>query len=589
MKKYGITLLILIILGALLATYFMTQGTKLDKDAFIDTTESIRSLQAADKNLLLLIYKSLYNSEFDNDELLDINSDISQEFKDLKWKTLTEEIAQSNDLSQAIESFDQSFSQRESILLSYIDSNINVSNALVSISFLNYELKNQIEDSSNSNKISIQTVNFQGLLGKINALAFDAVIGEELEREALTNDRNEFEELSKSIKFQSPEKAKAYVQRFLAGIDSILLNYEPHKEQFAELDSLKTTELLNSIENEYTNYHNKAIEASNQLRNALLIYGACLLLALLFFAWQIRKNYLSLEVQVNDRTKEINKAYVDLKESQEQLIQSEKMASLGQMVAGVAHEINTPLGYVTSNIDILKVNFEDINSLINKFGDMKTAVRDKDRDNKVISKALSSAVKTYEELDADVIVEENIQLLNDGAYGLVEISKLVTSLKDFARLDRQNSEQIDIHTCLNSSVTIASNHIKDNNVHVILEYDNNIPNISCFPSKLNQVFLNVITNACQSMKEHGGNLTIKTTNDEQDVIISFADQGCGMSKETKQRMFDPFFTTKDIGEGTGLGMSISYKIIEAHKGSIKVNTILGTGTVIDIHLPIKEK
>ena len=116
MKKYGITLLILIILGVLLATYFITQDTRLDKDVFIETTESIRSLQAADKNLLLLIYKSLYNSEFDNDELLDINNEISKEFEELKSKTLESEIAQSNDLRLTIENFDQSFSQRKDIL-----------------------------------------------------------------------------------------------------------------------------------------------------------------------------------------------------------------------------------------------------------------------------------------------------------------------------------------------------------------------------------------------------------------------------------------------------------------------------------------
>ena len=187
-----------------------------------------------------------------------------------------------------------------------------------------------------------------------------------------------------------------------------------------------------------------------------------------------------------------------------------------------------------------------------------------------------------------MIAEENIQLLNDGAYGLIEISKLVSSLKDFARLDRKNSEQIDIHKCINSSVTIASNHIKDNNVNIILEYGE-VPAISCFPSKLNQLFLNIITNACQAMKEKGGNLTIKTSHDEQNINISFADQGCGMDEETKHKMFDPFFTTKDVGEGTGLGMSISYKIIEAHNGNITVNSIIETGTVIDIQLPLNEK
>jgi len=225
---------------------------------------------------------------------------------------------------------------------------------------------------------------------------------------------------------------------------------------------------------------------------------------------------------------------------------------------------------------------------LTQFGDTTNEIRKKDRDNKTVNKSLGTAIKTYEELDADVITEESIQLLNDGAYGLVEISKLVISLKDFARLDRQNSEQIDIHKCINNSITIASNHIKDNNVDIILDYGE-IPAIACFPSKLNQLFLNIISNACHAMKENGGSLVITTEHNDQNIVISFADEGCGMDEETRHKMFDPFFTTKDIGEGTGLGMSISYKIIEAHKGKVTVNSIVGKGSIIDIHLPITEK
>jgi len=187
------------------------------------------------------------------------------------------------------------------------------------------------------------------------------------------------------------------------------------------------------------------------------------------------------------------------------------MASLGQMVAGVAHEINTPLGYVTSNVDILKVNFEDVQTVINMLGDTATEIQKKERDNKAISKKISATIKTYNELEANILAEESLQLLNDGAYGLTEISKLVKSLKDFARLDRQSTEQIDINDCLSASIIIASNHIKDNNITVVEEFDD-LPKISCFPSKLNQLFLNIITNACQAMKQHGDTLTISTHN-----------------------------------------------------------------------------
>jgi len=581
MKKYALIITILILVGLLLAFRFFTQDQRLDKDVFIETTESIRSLQALDKNLLLLLYQSRYNSEFDHDELIDTNTSISSEFDNLRYEALINEIQSNKDLAHATSEFETHFSSRQKILESYIETNVAISNALINISILTYQLTDETNAGASG---TFQAISFQALLGKINALIFDVVIGEELQVNDLLSDREKLRDLSSAVKFQNQEKAQSLITQFIGDIDTILTNYQATQQQFSDLNSLQTAQLLNSIEDKYTLHHNKAITESNQFRNALLIYGLCLLLALLFFAWQIRKNYLSLEQQVEDRTKEIKLAYDELQESQEQLIQSEKMASLGQMVAGVAHEINTPLGYVTSNIDILKVNFEDVQTVINMLGDTATEIQKKERDKKAISQKLSKTIKTFKELETDILADESVQLLNDGAYGLTEISKLVTSLKDFARLDRQNTEQIDVHDCLNNSVIIASNHIKDNNITVIKDF-NELPKISCFPSKLNQLFLNLITNACQAMKEHGDTLTISTQKNENDILIRFEDKGCGMDEETQQKMFDPFFTSKEIGEGTGLGLSIAYKIVEAHNGTINVKSLLGEGTTIDVCLP----
>jgi len=578
-----ISILVLLVLGGLLLTYqYLTQDQRLDKDTFIETTESIRNLQALDKNLLLLVYQSRYNSEFESDELLETNEQISKEFDHLRFEALSNAIKNNEALKTTTNKFSEHFQTKAKTLNTYIESNVDISNSLINISILTYQLSDETNADVNA---TFQSISFQALLGKINALIYDLVIGEELQTGVLIEDRESLKKLSAEVQFINPEKAKEQVLQFVDDIDTILNNYEKSKREFDKLNSLETARLLNDIEDKYSSYHNQAITQSNQFSTALIIYGLLLLLALLFFAWQIRKNYLYLGQQVNEKTKEIKGAYDDLKESQEQLIQSEKMASLGQMVAGVAHEINTPLGYVTSNMNTLKVNFEDIQTLIKKLGETNTEIHKKNRDNKEISKKLSATMKTYMQLEADVLAEENIQLLNDGTYGLTEISKLVMSLKDFARLDRQDTEQIDIHSCINSSVTIASNHIKDNSVVITKEYGENISNISCFPSKLNQLFLNIITNACQSMKEKGGNLKISTIGDDEKIIIRFQDEGCGMDEETQQKMFDPFYTSKDIGEGTGLGMSIAYKIIEAHNGSIDVESAVYQGTTIDVCLP----
>ena len=575
----------MILIGIALTFRFFTQEQQLDKDVFIETTESIRNLQSLDKGLLLLLYQSRYNSEFDNDELADTNLQISEEFDNLRYEALFNEIENNEGIQKATVEFDENFRSRQELLAQYIESNTTISNALIDISIRTYQLT---EEANVENNNTYQTVNFQALLGKINAIIFDLVIGEELKRDELIADREEFIKLGSEVEFLNPDQAKPLAEKFVQNINDILNNYQTSNNQFDELNSLKSSQLLNTIEDRYTSYHNNAITQSNQFRNALLIYGLCLLVVLLFFAWQIRKNYLFLGQQVAERTQEIKLAYDDLQESQEQLIQSEKMASLGQMVAGVAHEINTPLGYVTSNIDILKVNFEDVQTIIKMLGATAAEAHKKDRDNKLISRQISNTLKTYKSLDAEVLAEESVQLLSDGAYGLEEISKLVTSLKDFARLDRQNTEQIDINNCLDSSVTIASNHIKENNITLIKEYSE-LPKITCFPSKLNQLFLNIITNACQAMKDHGDTLTISTHKSGEGMIIRFQDQGCGMDEETQQKMFDPFFTSKDIGQGTGLGLSIAYKIIEAHNGSINVESKINEGTMIEVYLPYKSK
>lgn len=584
MKKYALILSLLVLIGLALTTRFFTQETQLDNEVFIETTKSIRNLQSLDKNLLLLIYQSRYNSEFDNDELIQTHERISEEFDNLRYEALFSEIENSVKINNAIMKFDDHFRSRQETLQNYIQNNMAISESLINISLLTYQLS---DESDNNIAIAAQSVNLQALIAKINALIYDFVIGENLQETALKSDRNKLVELSTQIEFNNSEKASQLLGIFIQDIDTVLNNFEPAQQQFIQLNSLNSSQLLDAIEDQYSNYHNEAITFSKQFRTALLAYGLCLLVALLFFAWQIRKNYLHLGQQVSDRTKEIKLAYDDLQESQEQLIQSEKMASLGQMVAGVAHEINTPLGYVTSNVEILKVNFKDVQSIINMLGETSDEIRKENRNNKLISQKINKMVNTYVQMEADIVADESVQLLNDGSYGLAEISKLVSSLKDFARIDRQSTEQIDIHTCLDNSVTIASNHIKDNDIKVIKEYSD-LAKISCFPSKVNQLFLNIITNACQAMKDTGDTLTISTHKSGDNIMIQFQDQGCGMDENTQQKMFDPFFTSKDIGDGTGLGMSIAYKIIEAHNGKINVESEVGKGTTIDVLLPYQK-
>ena len=351
------------------------------------------------------------------------------------------------------------------------------------------------------------------------------------------------------------------------------------------LRDLDTGPLLEAIEIEYTNYHNQAIVSSNQFRNALLLYGTLLILAVLFFAFQIRKNYRSLEQQIEDRTKDIQRAYEQLQESQEQLIQTEKMASLGEMVAGVAHEINTPLGYVSSNIDTLRGNVADFSKIIEGVERLLQIVRSPNRSSQTVTAQVKEILRAHNHLESLELSAESKQLIDDGLYGLNEISKLVLSLKDFARLDRQSSEQIDIHSCIENTLPIASAVLRENKVVVQTDFSE-VPNITCVPSKLNQLFLNIITNACHAMKDKGGVLNIASSRSDDSVLLSFRDQGMGMDEQTRRKIFDPFFTTKEIGKGTGLGMSIAYKIVEAHNGTIDIVSEPEKGCEVIVKLPI---
>ncbi len=578
MKVYSIILFVLILVGVLLSVRLVTQDQQLDQTVFLQTTESIRNLQSLDKTFALQLNQSRVSREFDHTVLTDSYYELSEEFDNLRFDALFEEIEASPGLSQATTDFEEQFTEREALLDAYIADNSLVSTSLADVS----ALTKQLQAANLGEYASI----INSFLVTANLAIYQLVTGENIEQPAWQDSASQ--SALEQIKRQLPEPIAATLTEYQTSTQTVFSKYAEVTRLFKTLEEQQTSVLLDAVEDEYTLYHNQAIEDSKQFRNSLIIYGLALLAALLLFAYQIRKNVLFLEQQVADRTAEISSAYAELQESQEQLIQSEKMASLGQMVAGVAHEINTPLGYVTSNVDTLSLNLEDLHLLIKELGEMLAILQATPPDSAELKRRLVKTLKTFQRVDADVVADESAQLLKDGAFGLVEISKLVNSLKDFARLDRQQTEKVNLEHCIDSSLTIARNHIRENNVEVIKKLAE-LPPIACMPSKLNQLFLNVITNACQAMSANGGQLLITAQAVNGNIEISFTDQGTGMDETTQQKMFDPFFTTKEIGRGTGLGMSIAYKIIEAHQGKITVDSTLDKGTKISITLPIDEQ
>lgn len=294
----------------------------------------------------------------------------------------------------------------------------------------------------------------------------------------------------------------------------------------------------------------------------------------------------AMEQQAVRHSAELEKAYRELKASQAQLIQSEKMASLGQMVAGVAHEINTPLGYVRNNVEMLMEFSTQIAQLLREHRGLAAALLAPDSDPALIETRLATIAEQEALIDPELLFSDQDTMLGDTLYGLGQISELVTGLKDFSRLDQAPTANVSLNDCIESALLIAKNTLK-HKVEVIKQLGE-LPRISCAPSQINQVLLNLLTNAAQAIAERG-RILIKSWADENAVYVSVQDSGKGIPPEHLKKIFDPFFTTKPVGEGTGLGLSISYKIVQQHGGSIRVASEVGRGTRFVIMLPRQVK
>tara|TARA_B100000446_G_C10544790_1_gene338126 strand:+ start:451 stop:1395 length:945 start_codon:yes stop_codon:yes gene_type:complete len=268
----------------------------------------------------------------------------------------------------------------------------------------------------------------------------------------------------------------------------------------------------------------------------------------------------------------------NLKSSQNQLIQTEKMASLGVLAAGVAHEINNPIGYITSNFNSLKIGIEDIQEFINE---MQTTINS----DLSLEEIKSTWEKSIQKYDLIFLLEDFTDLSNETSEGLERVKQIVADLRTFSREDTAEKVIVDINDTLRAAINILENQTK---YHAKITTDySDIPKILGFSGKLNQVFTNLISNANQAVDDNGSiNISTKTTN--KWILISVADNGHGITDENLKQLFTPFFTTKPIGEGTGLGLSISHGIIKEHGGNILVSSQPEVGTTFTVQIPLSQ-
>ncbi|MHB1292357.1 MAG: ATP-binding protein [Sulfuricella sp.] len=259
------------------------------------------------------------------------------------------------------------------------------------------------------------------------------------------------------------------------------------------------------------------------------------------------------------------------------MLQSEKMATIGQLAAGVAHEINNPIGYVHSNLGTLDMYIQSILGVVAAYEHAESAIADGD--------ALSRVLAAKREADFEFLREDVAALMNESREGITRVKKIVQDLKDFSHVDEAEWQWTDLHQGLDSTLNIVWNEIKYK-AKVVKEYGE-MPEVECLSSQLNQVFMNMLVNAAHAIEEQG-TITLRSGVEGEEVWVEIADTGKGISPENLNRIFDPFFTTKPVGKGTGLGLSLSYSIVQKHHGRIEVSSEVGKGTIFHIWLPIKQ-
>ena len=393
------------------------------------------------------------------------------------------------------------------------------------------------------------------------------------------------------------------VDRLRASVDTVLSKKSTIHSKLVQLASTpvvaNTTKLGLAVQDLYTS----TVARVDQARVMLSVYAVVLLLAVGLVAFRLHGSYRqinvantelatlneSLENRVEERTAELAGTLDDLKESQVQLVQAEKMSSLGQLVAGISHEINTPLLYLANNAELIQervtVARQFMDQCLEAFSIKPESYPDRAEYQTAFVAALKDLKTMLRDEDLAAGLEETQDLVRDSIAGLAELTEMAQSLKDFSRLDRAPVASFDVNAGLDKTLMIAKNIVKSK--ADVSKFYGEIPEIECSPSQINQVFLNIITNAAQAIRTHGEIVINTRLYDPEHVAIRVSDTGCGISPENLSKIRDPFFTTKEVGTGTGLGLSIVDEIIRSHGGELLVESQVGKGSTFTVVLPIK--
>jgi signal transduction histidine kinase len=434
---------------------------------------------------------------------------------------------------------------------------------------------------------------FQLVVGTLDYAGQNASVrSSELERLLVTLGRD-----------QRVDKMPPDVPRLRESVSTILTKKPLIESKLTQLTGTPLVEYSKALGDAAQDLYAIATSRVDQARLMLAAYAVVLLLAVGFVAFRLHGSYReinsanaqlaglneSLENRVVERTRELSGTLSDLKESQVQLVQAEKMSSLGQLVAGISHEINTPLLYLANNAELIKERLEPLREFVAActaaFSIKSENFPDRSEYQTAFVGALKEVKVALRDLELEATIDEISDLTSDSIAGLGELTEMAQSLKDFSRLDRAPIANFDVNAGLDKTLLIARNVIKHK--ATVRKYYGEIPEIQCSPSQINQVFLNIITNAAQAIETQGEIAIATRLYDENHVSIAISDTGCGIPKENLNRIRDPFFTTKEVGTGTGLGLSIVDEIIRSHGGQLDIESQVGKGSTFTVVLPIE--
>ncbi len=336
----------------------------------------------------------------------------------------------------------------------------------------------------------------------------------------------------------------------------------------------------------------KALEKEAQKRKllALIFIFLAFFLILIVFGYfakkkdnkilkQQKESILNINHELKSKNEAVESALEKLRVTQSKLVESEKMASLGQLTAGIAHEINNPINFISSNLSPLKLNIKEIMEILNEYRKLN------DPESKPSS--LKKARQLEEKYDIEYLIKELNTILDGISDGAERTKEIVLGLRNFSRLDKHKLMEVKLSELIDSSLVLLRNQYKDR-IEITKSYDPDLVYVECYPGQLSQVLMNIFSNAIQAIGGQG-TISVKTELFKKEAVIIISDTGKGIPQDKLDNIFDPFYTTKEVGEGTGLGLSISYGIIQEHNGRIDVESVLGEGATFKISLPVRQE